>query len=81
MSTVSTDLRALRRSVSDLHAELVRYSLVAWTAGNVSARLPGQDLLVIKYREARALVIAPALREGLTTASAEAAGPSASCRG
>ena len=48
MSTVSTDLRALRRSVSDLHAELVRYSLVAWTAGNVSARLPGQDLLVIK---------------------------------
>ena len=48
MSTVSTDLRALRRSVSDLHAELVRYSLVAWTAGNVSARLPGQDLLVVK---------------------------------
>ena len=48
MSTVSTDLRALRRSVSDLHAELVRYSLVAWTAGNVSARLPGQDLMVIK---------------------------------
>ena len=48
MSTVSTDLLALRRSVSDLHAELVRYSLVAWTAGNVSARLSGQDLLVIK---------------------------------
>ena len=48
MSTVSRDLRALRRSVSDLHAELVRYSLVAWTAGNVSARLPGQDLMVIK---------------------------------
>lgn len=38
----------LRRTVCDLHAELVRYSLVAWTAGNVSARVPGEDLLVIK---------------------------------
>ena len=48
MSTGSSDLQTLRRTVSDLHAELVRYSLVAWTAGNVSARVPGQDLLVIK---------------------------------
>ena len=31
-----------------LHAELVRYGLVVWTAGNVSARVPGADLLVIK---------------------------------
>ena len=38
----------LRRQVSDLHAELTRNELVVWTAGNVSARVPGQDLLVIK---------------------------------
>ena len=38
----------LRRQVSDLHQELVRYHLVVWTAGNVSARVPGHDLFVIK---------------------------------
>jgi L-ribulose-5-phosphate 4-epimerase len=38
----------VRREVSDLHAELPRNDLVVWTAGNVSARVPGQDLLVIK---------------------------------
>jgi L-ribulose-5-phosphate 4-epimerase len=39
---------AVRRDVSTLHAELVRYNLVAWTAGNVSGRVPGSDLFVIK---------------------------------
>ena len=39
---------SMRRVVSDLHAELVRYNLVAWTAGNVSGRVPGTDLFVIK---------------------------------
>jgi L-ribulose-5-phosphate 4-epimerase len=39
---------ALRETVADLHAELTRYGLVVWTAGNVSARVPGQDLMVIK---------------------------------
>jgi L-ribulose-5-phosphate 4-epimerase len=38
----------IRRTVCDLHAELVRYGLVAWTAGNVSARVPGTDRFVIK---------------------------------
>jgi L-ribulose-5-phosphate 4-epimerase len=38
----------LRRQVSDLHQELVRYGLVVWTAGNVSARVPGEELFVIK---------------------------------
>ena len=38
----------LRAEVADLHAELVRYGLVIWTAGNVSARVPGADLMVIK---------------------------------
>ena len=37
-----------RREVADLHAELVRYGLVVWTAGNVSGRVPGTDLFVIK---------------------------------
>lgn len=41
-------IAALRRQVSDLHRELVRYGLVVWTAGNVSARVPGHDLMVIK---------------------------------
>jgi L-ribulose-5-phosphate 4-epimerase len=38
----------LREIVSDLHAELPRNGLVAWTSGNVSARVPGADLVVIK---------------------------------
>ena len=50
--TAAHDVRAvveaLRRTVSDLHAELTRYELVVWTAGNVSARVPGHDLMVIK---------------------------------
>jgi L-ribulose-5-phosphate 4-epimerase len=38
----------VRREVAALHAELVRYRLVVWTAGNVSARVPGEPLMVIK---------------------------------
>jgi L-ribulose-5-phosphate 4-epimerase len=38
----------LRRQVAALHAELPRNQLVVWTAGNVSARVPDADLLVIK---------------------------------
>ena len=44
----SSRLRAVRRDVAALHGELVRYGLVVWTAGNVSARVPGADLMVIK---------------------------------
>jgi L-ribulose-5-phosphate 4-epimerase len=43
-----TSIDALRKEVCDLHAELIRWNLVTWTAGNVSARVPGEDLLVIK---------------------------------
>jgi len=50
--TVDQDVRhtieELRRTVSDLHAQLTHYELVVWTAGNVSARVPSQDLMVIK---------------------------------
>ena len=36
------------KSVSDLHQELVKNALVVWTGGNVSGRVPGADLFVIK---------------------------------
>jgi L-ribulose-5-phosphate 4-epimerase len=41
-------LAEIRRTVSDLHQELVRNRLVAWTSGNISARVPGEELVVIK---------------------------------
>ena len=48
MSALTSQLKTLREQVSGLHAELVRYGLVVWTAGNVSGRVPGHDLMVIK---------------------------------
>ena len=44
----SPQIAALRETVCALHAELVRNNLVAWTSGNVSALVPGADLIVIK---------------------------------
>jgi L-ribulose-5-phosphate 4-epimerase len=38
----------LRREVCALHQELPRNGLVAWTSGNLSARVPGEELMVIK---------------------------------
>jgi L-ribulose-5-phosphate 4-epimerase len=38
----------LRETVAELHGELTRNNLVAWTSGNISARVPGEDLIVIK---------------------------------
>ncbi|WP_306214026.1 L-ribulose-5-phosphate 4-epimerase [Actinoplanes sp. RD1] len=46
--SLSADIKETRQQVADLHAELPRNELVVWTAGNVSARVPGADLLVIK---------------------------------
>lgn len=50
--TITSDIdhviAELRQQVCDLHALLTRYELVIWTAGNVSARVPGRDLMVIK---------------------------------
>jgi L-ribulose-5-phosphate 4-epimerase len=46
--TLTQSIAQLRQKVADLHAELPRNDLVVWTAGNVSARVPGADLLVIK---------------------------------
>ena len=44
----SPAIRRTREQVAALHAELVRYGLVVWTGGNVSGRVPGEDLFVIK---------------------------------
>ncbi len=52
MSGIPADVREeverLRVVVCDLHAQLLANRLVVWTAGNVSARVPGADLMVIK---------------------------------
>ncbi len=45
---VAAAIRELRHTIAELHAALVSNGLVAWTSGNVSARVPGADLLVIK---------------------------------
>ena len=45
---VEVAIARTRDEVSALHAELVRNDLVVWTAGNVSGRVPGADLFVIK---------------------------------
>ncbi len=47
-SGIADTVASLRAEVAALHAELPRWGLVVWTAGNVSARVPGHDLLVIK---------------------------------
>ena len=38
----------LRDDIARLHTELTRNDLVVWTGGNVSGRVPGADLFVIK---------------------------------
>jgi len=43
-----TEVDRLKAEVAALHALLPANNLVAWTAGNVSARVQGADLLVIK---------------------------------
>lgn len=45
---VEASIARMRAEVATLHAELVRYGLVVWTGGNVSGRVPGADLFVIK---------------------------------
>ena len=47
-ATIRDDIARLRTELVALHLELVRNGLVVWTGGNVSARVPGADLMVIK---------------------------------
>jgi L-ribulose-5-phosphate 4-epimerase len=48
LDDVAATVQTLRAEVARLHTELVRNRLVIWTAGNVSARVPGRELMVIK---------------------------------
>ena len=46
--SLSDAVATVRANVAALHAELPRNGLVVWTAGNVSERVPGTDMFVIK---------------------------------
>jgi L-ribulose-5-phosphate 4-epimerase len=45
---IEVAIARVRADVAKLHGELVRYGLVIWTGGNVSGRVPGAELFVIK---------------------------------
>ena len=45
---IEVAIARVRADVAKLHSELTRYGLVVWTGGNVSGRVPGADLFVIK---------------------------------
>ncbi|MDR2799622.1 MAG: L-ribulose-5-phosphate 4-epimerase [Bifidobacteriaceae bacterium] len=45
---IQEEVKAVRKRVCDLHSELPKWGLVVWTAGNVSERVKGADLFVIK---------------------------------
>ena len=45
---IEATIARVRTEVAKLHGELTRYGLVVWTGGNVSGRVPGADLFVIK---------------------------------
>ena len=45
---ITEAIRSVRNDVAKLHELLVRYELVVWTGGNISGRVPGADLFVIK---------------------------------
>ncbi|TXN32440.1 L-ribulose-5-phosphate 4-epimerase [Lacisediminihabitans profunda] len=48
MSALQQAIDDVRADVCALHEMLVRYQLVIWTGGNISGRVPGADLFVIK---------------------------------
>jgi L-ribulose-5-phosphate 4-epimerase len=48
MNDLQQTVLGVRADVAKLHEMLVRYGLVIWTGGNISGRVPGADLFVIK---------------------------------
>jgi L-ribulose-5-phosphate 4-epimerase len=46
--TAAAAIAEARSTVAALHRELIRWGLVVWTAGNLSSRVAGEDLFVIK---------------------------------
>lgn len=47
-TSLLADVQRVREQIAGLHAELTRYGLVAWTAGNISGRVQRAELFVIK---------------------------------
>ncbi len=47
-TAIDASIEEICSLVAGLHADLVRWQLVVWTAGNVSARVPDTELFVIK---------------------------------
>jgi len=45
---VQAQVQVVREQVARLHDELPAHGLVSWTGGNISGRVPGLDLFVIK---------------------------------
>ena len=45
---MTDEIAAMRRELCALHAELPRNGLVVWTSGNLSARVPDEELMVVK---------------------------------
>ncbi|GAA2239074.1 L-ribulose-5-phosphate 4-epimerase [Herbiconiux moechotypicola] len=45
---IEVGIARLRAEIAALHSELTRYGLVVWTGGNISGRVSGADLFVIK---------------------------------
>ena len=45
---IEEGIARVRSEVAAMHAELVRNGLVVWTAGNVSSRVPGAEMFLIK---------------------------------
>ena len=45
---IQVAIARVRDEIAELHSELTRNELVVWTGGNVSGRVPGADLFVIK---------------------------------
>jgi len=45
---LSAEVDEVRGEVAELHRELTRNGLVVWTQGNISARVPDSEMLVIK---------------------------------
>ena len=56
---VRASVQATRERVARLHAELPANGLVVWTAGNVSERVPGAELFVIKPSGVRYSELSP----------------------
>ncbi|MCX6432595.1 MAG: L-ribulose-5-phosphate 4-epimerase [Actinobacteria bacterium] len=48
MTLPSDNEHAIRVDLVTLHGQLVTAGLVVWTAGNISQRIPGEDLFLIK---------------------------------